>query len=91
MEVDMKRGVNIKRKLVLVVVTVAFLAGFGALLHSPPSVIDVISGATPKAKRASQAAAQLEGSYIFCFNTVADDFVDHYFFGRNEAIHSILK
>jgi hypothetical protein len=34
MKVGMKRGVNIKRKLVLVVVTVDFLAGFGALLHS---------------------------------------------------------
>jgi hypothetical protein len=51
MKVGMKRGVNIKRKLVLVVVTVAFLAGFGALLHSPPSVIDVISGGNTESKK----------------------------------------
>lgn len=40
-----------KRKLILLVVTIVFLAGFGALLHSPPSMIDAITGATPKAKK----------------------------------------
>ena len=50
-----------KRKLILLAVTIVFLAGFGALLHSPPSMIDAITGATPKAKKAAQAAAQLEG------------------------------
>lgn len=29
-----------KRKLILLAVTIVFLAGFGALLHSPPSMID---------------------------------------------------
>ena len=53
-----------KRKLILLAVTIVFLAGFGALLHSPPSMIDAITGATPKAKKAAQAAAQLEGSYV---------------------------
>ena len=39
-----------KRRLILLAVVVALLAGFGALLHSPPSLVDAISGATPKAK-----------------------------------------
>ena len=37
-----------KRKLILLAVTIVFLAGFGALLHSPPSMIDAVTGATPK-------------------------------------------
>ena len=40
-----------KRKLILLAVTIVFLAGFGALLHSPPSMIDAVTGATPKSKR----------------------------------------
>lgn len=40
-----------KRKLILLAVTIVFLAGFGALLHSPPSMIDAITGATTKAKK----------------------------------------
>ena len=56
-----------KRKLILLAVTIVFLAGFGALLHSPPSMIDAITGATPKAKKAAQAAAQLEGSYAVSY------------------------
>ena len=40
-----------KRKLILLVVTIVFLAGFGALLHSPPSMIDAITGATRKQKK----------------------------------------
>lgn len=28
-----------------------FLVGFGAILHSPPSMIDAVTGATPKSKR----------------------------------------
>ena len=48
-----------KRRLILLAVVVALLAGFGALLHSPPSLVDAISGATPKAKKAEQASAQL--------------------------------
>ncbi len=40
-----------KRKLILLVVTIVFLVGFGAILHSPPSMIDAVTGATPKSKR----------------------------------------
>ena len=57
-----------KRRLILLVVVIALIAGFGALLHSPPSIIDAVTGATPKAKKAAQSSAQLEGSYIFCMN-----------------------
>ena len=39
-----------KRKLILLVVTIVFLVGFGAILHSPPSMIDAVTGATPKSK-----------------------------------------
>ena len=61
-----------KRKLILLAVTIAFLAGFGVLLHSPPSMVDAITGATPKAKKAAQAAAQLEGAYVLCINITSD-------------------
>ena len=57
-----------KRRLILLAVVVALLAGFGALLHSPPSLVDVVTGATPKAKKAEQASAQLSGEYVFCIN-----------------------
>lgn len=40
-----------KRKLILLVVTIVFLVGFGVILHSPPSMIDVVTGATPKSKK----------------------------------------
>lgn len=60
--------IKIKRKLFLLVLSVAVLTGFGALLHSPPSIVDVITGATPKAKKEAQADARLDGSYIFCMN-----------------------
>ena len=66
-----------KRKLILLAVTIVFLAGFGALLHSPPSMIDAITGATPKAKKAAQAAAQLEGSYVLGINMMSDFFRTH--------------
>ena len=36
-----------KRKLILLVVTIVFLVGFGIILHSPPSMIDAVTGATP--------------------------------------------
>ncbi len=42
-----------KRKLILLVVTIVFLVGFGVILHSPPSMIDVVTGATPKSKGGS--------------------------------------
>ena len=34
-----------KRKLILLVVTIVFLVGFGVILHSPPSMIDAVTGA----------------------------------------------
>lgn len=61
-----------KRKLFLIFFVLAFLAGFGALLHSPPSVLDMVSGATPKAKKTAQASASLQGDYLFCINPKAD-------------------
>ena len=54
-----------KRKLILLAVTIVFLAGFGALLHSPLSMIDAITGATPKSKK-------LEGSYVLGINMMSD-------------------
>lgn len=65
-----------KRRLILLVVVIALIAGFGALLHSPPSIIDAVTGATPKAKKAAQASAQLEGSYVFCMNELIDKLSD---------------
>ena len=61
-----------KRKLILLVVTIVFLVGFGAILHSPPSMIDAVTGATPKSKKAAQASAQLEGSYVLGINMMSD-------------------
>ena len=49
-----------KRKLILLVVTIVFLVGFGAILHSSVSMIDAVTGATPKSKKAAQASAQLD-------------------------------
>lgn len=64
----MRKIVYLKRKLIIIVVLIAMLAGFGSLLHSPPSFVDAVTGATPKAKKTEQSQAQLEGSYIFCIN-----------------------
>ena len=61
-----------KRKLILLVVTIVFLVGFGAILHSPLSMIDAVTGVTPKSKKAAQASAQLEGSYVLGINMVSD-------------------
>ena len=61
-----------KRRLILLVVVIALIAGFGALLH----IIDAVTGATPKAKKAAQSSAQLEGSYIFCMNPLLDKLSD---------------
>ena len=61
-----------KRKLILLVVTIVFLVGFGVILHSSPSMIDVVTGATPKSKKAAQASAQLEGSYVLGINMMSD-------------------
>ena len=55
-----------KRKLITLVLTLGFLAAFGVFMHSPPSILDGLTGATPKAKRAAPMAAPLEGNYLFC-------------------------
>ena len=60
-----------KRKLILLVVTIVFLVGFGAILYSPPSMIDAVTGATPKSKKAAQVSAQLEGSYVLGINMMS--------------------
>lgn len=40
-------------------VVIALIAGFGALLHSPPSIIDAVTGATPKARKQPKARHSL--------------------------------
>lgn len=55
-----------KGKFITLVLTLGFLAAFGVFMHSPPSILDGLTGATPKAKRAAQMAAPLEGNYLFC-------------------------
>ena len=65
-----------KRRVILLVVVIALLAGFGALLHSPPSIIDAVTGATPKSKKTTQAEVQLDGAYIFCINPSVDNLSD---------------
>ena len=57
-----------KGKFITLVLTLGFLAAFGVFMHSPPSILDGLTGATPKAKRAAQMAAPLEGNYLFCIN-----------------------
>ena len=42
-----------KRRLILLVVVIALIAGFGALRNSPPSILDAVTGATSKAKNAA--------------------------------------
>lgn len=58
-----------KRKLILLTAVIVLMACFGKLLKSPPSIIDTVTGATPKATKEEQEAAQLDGSYYFCMNT----------------------
>lgn len=53
-----------KGKFITLVLTLGFLAAFGVFMHSPPSILDGLTGATPKAKRAAQMAAPLELSLI---------------------------
>lgn len=65
-----------KRRLILLAAVILLLAAIGALVHSPPSLFDSVSGATPRAKRAAQKAAQLDGKYIFCINPSADGLAD---------------
>ena len=59
-----------KGKFITLVLTLGFLAAFGVFMHSPPSILDGLTGATPKAKRAAQMAAPLEGNYLFCINVL---------------------
>ena len=42
-----------KGKFITLVLTLGFLAAFGVFMHSPPSILDGLTGATPKAKRAA--------------------------------------
>lgn len=51
-----------KGKFITLVLTLGFLAAFGVFMHSPPSILDGLTGATPKAKRAAQMAAPLEAT-----------------------------
>ena len=85
-----------KRRLILLVVVIALIAGVGALLHSPPSIMDAVTGATPKAKKAAQETAQLEGSYTFCMNPLQDKLSDEdvreqlkvFVSGQTDSIHT---
>lgn len=75
-----------KRKLIVLVVVIAFLAGFGVLLHFSQPVVDAITGATSvdtvtgatsvdtvsEATPKAKNTAQLEGNYIFCMNSAAN-------------------
>ena len=54
-----------KCRLILLVVVIALIAGFGALLHSPPSIIDAVTGATPKGKESSPKARHSLRAVIF--------------------------
>lgn len=65
-----------KGKFITLVLTLGFLAAFGVFMHSPPSILDGLTGATPKAKRAAQMAAPLEGNYLFCINPELESFSD---------------
>lgn len=65
-----------KGKFITLVLTLGFLAAFGVFTHSPPSILDGLTGATPKAKRAAQMAAPLEGNYLFCINPALEPFSD---------------
>ncbi len=73
-----------KRKLIVLFATIAFLAGFGAMLHSPSSIMDAVTGATPKSKKAAQEAAQMEEIYILGVNSHAGD-------GLDEGLREIIK
>lgn len=59
---------KIKRSILVVALSIAFLVAFGALTYSPPSIVDTITGATPRATKEEQAKAKLEGNYIFGVN-----------------------
>ena len=48
-----------KRRLILLVVVIALIAGFGALLHSPPSIIDAVTGAHKRQSKQPTARPSL--------------------------------
>ena len=79
----------IKRFVIITVSVIAVLLCAGRLCQSPPSVVDVISGATPKAHK--NEVTKLEGSYIFGIN--ADCFDDEskmkVFFDTAQNIDSV--
>ena len=58
-------------KIFLLVMVITLLAAFGAILHSPPSIVDTVTGATPKAKKEARQSELLEGNYVFCMNTAS--------------------
>ncbi len=60
-----------KRKLILLVVTIVFLQVLVSY-YVHRLLIDAVTGATPKSKKASQASAQLEGSYVLGINMMSD-------------------
>lgn len=57
-----------KRRLILLAVVVALLAGFGALRIHRRHWWMQSAARHPKAKKAEQASAQLSGDYVFCIN-----------------------
>jgi len=57
---------TLKRRLILLAVTAAFIAFMGGATHSPPSVIDAVTGATRKSKKNT---SEYNGSYIIGINT----------------------
>lgn len=63
-----------KRKVMIVAVLLALLAGTGALLQSPGSAIDAVTGATSKSKRSAKTASKLEGNYILGINLEKEKF-----------------
>jgi hypothetical protein len=59
-----------KRRLILLIITIAFIIGSGAFLRNPPSIVDGITGATPKAK--AKAAAMLAFCHFRLFGHTID-------------------
>ena len=57
---------TLKRRLILLAITAAFIAFMGGATHSPPSVIDAVTGATRKSKKNT---SEYNGSYIIGINT----------------------
>lgn len=54
-----------KRRLILLAVVVALLAGFGALLHSPPSLVDASAARHQRQRKRSRLLHS--SAEIMCF------------------------